>query len=91
MMRCKFDSFKEWLEETSGNRNPLITFQESVYLKVVVENPGLDSISNCAESLDIELLDLYENFESKIRNEFGPNASYWQYYLDMVQTLLDFQ
>ena len=36
MMRCKFDSFNEWLEETSGNRNPLIKFQEP---KEVVENP----------------------------------------------------
>ena len=34
---------------------------------------------------------LYEHFENEIRSEFGPTASYWNSYLDMVQTLLDYQ
>ena len=90
-MRCKIRSFEEWLIERRGRQNPLEEFNESTELKEVIKDPSLDSMSACLEALESEVLQLFESFEIEIENEYGPTASYWHSYLDMVQTLLDYQ
>ena len=90
-MRYKIQSFEEWLVEVNDDSSPITKFKESKLLSELIRNPNNETLSPCLEELEKEVFELYERFENEIQNESGPTASYWNSYLDMVQTLLDYQ
>jgi len=91
LMRCKIKSFGKWLVEMQGEQRPLFKFKESAEMQQMLRKPDFQSFSRCLELLDSEIMELYDTFEDSIKEEYGPTANYWLSYLDMVQTLLDFQ
>ena len=66
-------------------------FKESELISELIRNPNNQTLSSCLEELERDAFKLYERFENGIQNTFGPTASYWNSYLDMVQPLLDYQ
>ena len=89
-MRCKIQSFEEWLVEVNDASSPITRFEKSKLVSELIRDPNNETLSSCLEELE-KVFELYERFENEIQNELGPTASYWNSYLDMVQTLLDCQ
>ena len=90
-MRCKIQSFEEWLLEVNDDSSLITQFKESKLLSELIRSPNNETLSSCLEELEKEVFELYERFQNEIQNEFGPTPSFWNSYLDMVQTLLDYQ
>ena len=91
LMRCKIQSFEEWLVEVNDASTPFTQFKESELLSELIRNPNNEAVSSCLEELEKEVFQFHERFENEIQSEFGSTASYWNSYLFMVQTLLDYQ
>ena len=89
-MQCKMQLFKEWLGDVNDDSSTITQFKESELLSELIRNPNNETLSSYLEEME-EVFEFYECFENKIHNEFGPTVSYWKSYLDMVQTLLDYQ
>ena len=88
--RSKTQSCGEWLVKVNGASGLITEFKVFYLLNGLVRNPNNGSLSTCLEKVE-KFCEFYERFENKIQNEFCHTASYWNSYLDMVQTLLDYQ
>ena len=75
--------------EVDDASSPIAQFKESKLLSEFIRNPNNETLSSCLEELEKEVFEFYQCFENEIQKEFGPTASYFNSYLDMVQTLLD--
>ena len=78
------------LVEVNDANSPITRFKKSKLVSELIRNPNNETLSSCLEELE-KVFEFHERFENEIENEFGPTASYWNSYLDMVQTLLDYQ
>ena len=78
------------LVEVNDASSPITRFEKSKLVSELIRDPNNETLSSCLEELE-KVFELYERFENEIQNELGPTASYWNSYLDMVQTLLDYQ
>ena len=77
--------------EVNDASSTITQFKESELLSELTRSLNNETLSSYLEELEKEVFELYEHFQNEIQNEFGPTASYWNSYLDMVQRLLDYQ
>ena len=89
LMRLKIDSFSQWMHD-NGESLALNEFLESAELKSLIGQRNLHNMSVVVDKFT-QVFTLWEHFEDLIhKGDFGPMAQFWQSFLDMVQTLLDY-
>ena len=89
LQRLKLDAFTDWLQGT-GNGHILVNLLESKEFNMLVEERNQSNMENASEEYT-GLFSLWEKYEEVIRqNKLGPMAVFWQSFLDMVETMLDY-
>ena len=89
--RQSIDSYEEWIKERSVTTNHRYAeLLESTELQNVVRSPGQNTLQTIYETHS-ETIHEIQDFEMSLLNgQFGPTASFWASFLQMVQTLFDF-
>ena len=85
----KFEAFEDWLHR-EGKYDTFTAFIESGVFAKLLEERNSKNSSECLEAMESFSI-VWEEFDAKIRKgDFGPMARFWQSFIDMGQTMLDF-
>ena len=89
LLRLKFECFEKWFGK-SRESDALYNLRASDEFSKLMKGRNSETFENGLKAVNT-LAQLYEKFDNSIRKgNLGPMARFWQSYLVMVQSLLDF-
>ena len=89
LQRLKFEAFENWLEENKETAKLTEVFTSSDF-SMFLEKQNKDTMKSAMIKAE-KLFESFQSFEASINEgDLGPMAQFWQSFIEMTQTLLDY-
>ena len=90
LQKIKIEVLQDWLVENKGSTNDYAVYFKSEELSNLLLKRSPYNFQRCTQQIDAFFAHM-EQFDTDIHDgKFGPMAVFWQSFIEMVQTLLDF-